>query len=76
MTETHIVQVADETLTDLPVVVSQVRTADGSPRYQRRVHLTLASAQRAVRRAQERGCDATIRLCRLVPVDPEGGAHD
>lgn len=71
MREAQIETVADAALTDRPVVVSRVRTADGTPRFQSRVHMTLASAQRAVRRAEERGCEATIRLCRLVPIDPE-----
>lgn len=71
MPEANIAKVADESLPGLPVVVSRVRTHDGTPKFQRRVHLTLAAAQRAVQRAEARGCEATIRLCKLVPLEDE-----
>lgn len=37
-------------------------------RHVRRVHLTLAAAQRAVERAEDRGHQAQILLARIVPV--------
>ena len=51
------------------VYVTVVRVNNGHMR--RRVYLSLAPAERAVRSAQERGHSAEIVLCRL---DPVGGA--
>lgn len=71
MSEAQIDAVAREKLTDVFVVVSEMRTDSEDRHFQRRVHLSLTAAQRAARRAQERGCEATVRLCRLIPVEPE-----
>lgn len=48
----------------VPVVV----THTFAERHVRRVHLTLAAAQRAVERAEDRGQTAYIVLSRIVPV--------
>lgn len=69
MPETHIAQVAEEKLADVVCVVSEVRTDSPEPQYRRRVHLSLTAAQNAVRRAQERGLQAHMVLCRLEPVE-------
>ena len=69
MSEQQIVQVAQEKLADVVCVVSQVRTASESPQYRRRVHLSLGAAQKAVQRAQDRGLEARMVLCRLEPFD-------
>ncbi len=42
-----------------------VNSGDG--RYRRRVFLTLAAAERAVERAQDRDQTAHLVLCRLIP---------
>lgn len=51
------------------VAVTQV--AGDSERHRRRVYFNLPSAQRIVDRATEKGLDASIVLCKLVPVDGE-----
>lgn len=53
------------------VTVSQIRRQD-SPRpiYRRSIHLSLSAAQRAVERAQDRGLDAELVVCRLEPLSP------
>lgn len=45
-----------------------VATHTYGDRHVRRVHLTLAAAQRAVERAEDRGHQAHIVLSRIVPV--------
>lgn len=72
MSETHIAQVAHEKLADVVCVVSQVRSDSETPQYRRRVHLSLSAAQRAVTRAQERGLQAHLVLCRLEPLEGAG----
>lgn len=42
-----------------------VETGEG--RYRRRLFLTLASAERAVERAEDRGQSAHLVLCQIVP---------
>lgn len=69
MIEKHIAEVAREKLTDVVCVVSQVRTDSETPQYRRRVHLSISAAQRAVTRAHERGLQAHLVLCRLMPVE-------
>lgn len=71
MSEAQIDAVAHEKLTDVFAVVSEVQTADGSQQFRRQVHLSLTAAQRAVRRAQERGLQAKVTMCRMTPVDSE-----
>ncbi len=68
MSETQIVEVAQEKLADVVCVVSEVRTSSTVPQYRRRVHLSLTAAQKAVQRAHERGLEAHMVLCRLEPV--------
>ena len=56
------------------VLVLVVQT--GADQYRRRVFLSLAAAQRAAARAEAKGHDAHVILCRLVPVtgpDHAGG---
>ncbi|MGO1629458.1 MAG: hypothetical protein ACTHX2_11635 [Microbacterium sp.] len=48
-----------------------VLVEDRSGNYRRRLYLSLRSAERAVERANARGADARLVLCRLEPV--EGG---
>lgn len=69
MSETHITEVAREKLTDVVCVVSEVRSDSEKPQYRRRVHLSISAAQRAVQRARERGLQAHLVLCELVPVE-------
>lgn len=71
MIEKHIAEVAREKLTDVVCVVSQVRTDSETPQYRRRVHLSISAAQRAVERAHERGLQAHLVLCRLMPVEDQ-----
>ncbi len=47
------------------VVVVHLRTVDDSPRWSRRLYLSLHSAQRAVDRAHMRGQRAYMVLCQL-----------
>lgn len=48
-----------------------VLVEDKNGKYRRRLYLSLRSAERAVERANARGADARLVLCRLEPV--EGG---
>ncbi|GAA1103501.1 hypothetical protein HNR24_000007 [Nesterenkonia jeotgali] len=66
-------QIATKPLKAL-VVFTEIVTAAGTPRYRRRVHLSLVAAQNAVTRAQQRGLEARMILCRLEPVGDEGGS--
>lgn len=50
------------------VAVIQVKHDGPTPRYRRRVVMSLATAQRAVDRAHMDGKDAHIVLCKLVPM--------
>jgi hypothetical protein len=61
-----ILAVTDTWLVD-PAFVLRVEVND---RGDQRVYIyrTLSSAQRAVQRAEQRGRDATVTLCELVPV--------
>ncbi|GAA1177818.1 hypothetical protein [Nesterenkonia xinjiangensis] len=70
MSEAHIDLVAREKV-DGFAVVSTVRSHDDTTRYRRQIHLSLKAAQRAVERAQARGCEATITLCELRPLAGE-----
>ncbi len=46
------------------------------PRYRRRVYLSAAAAERAVRAAQDRGEAATVYLCELTPLHRVVGGDD
>jgi hypothetical protein len=57
------------------VLVLVVQTS--GDQYRRRVFLSLAAAERAARRAEVKGHDAHVILCRLVPVmGPEDACGD
>lgn len=57
------------------VVVVHTRTVDGSPRWSRRLYLSLHSAQKSLDRAVMRGQRAYLVLCKLQAVDTRlGGA--
>lgn len=71
MRETQIDATPRIPLREAFVAQTQIQSADGSERYRRQVHLSLIAAQRAVDRARSRGLAATVRLCRLVPVEDE-----
>lgn len=65
----RIAEVALEKLTDVFAVVSEVRTSGPTRQYRRRVHLSLSAAQNQVLRAQERGLEAHLVLCKLEPLE-------
>lgn len=75
MTEQHLIdQIKQERVAHAVVVLSEVRSSTGTPQFRRGVHLSLHSAQRAAERAQERGLETRLILCRLEPVEDEGGS--
>lgn len=76
MIEELIDKIARERLTDVFAVVSEVRSASGTPQYRRRVHLSLTAAQKTAQRAQERGLEARVILCRLRPMDERAEVPD
>lgn len=57
---------ANGVLPDRVALVAMVETPGGT--YRRRVFLSLAAAQNALERAAERGLEARVLLCELVPV--------
>ena len=61
---------ASGTALDRLALVAVVETPAG--RYRRRVFLSLDAAHKALDRAAERGLDAHVLLCELVPVRGEG----
>ena len=46
-----------------------VLVEDKTGRYRRRLYLSLRAAERAVERANARGADARVILCRLSPIE-------
>lgn len=58
-------------ISNVHVIVVQIRGSDAAPRYRRRVLFNLPAAQRAVDRATMNGLDASVILCQLIPVSGE-----
>lgn len=79
-TASKLIAANDETIVPVPVSpwlklepAWAILFADSSGRRSRRLYLSLHSASAAVARAEARGVNATLVLCRIVPVEAIGG---